>query len=494
MAAAAKADVLQLIPQLSELELLEVCTGLNLTLGDKQRRDRKTALFNLLTRYITSEDIEDKEENEQLAIFEKLRTDVQALLAAAAEDEDEETKEKLRIETEMLEKLAELKELAGKAGVRTTKFEDGAWSSSSLLEEAVSAVKESTSLENLAGGSKREDKSSKSTVTSTTVKWKEFKLQGGTIGGESQLDYGDVCFQMRDGLATYTEGEVMRGVIKSAKPGSELRTFFERAQNMSIEDFKSILRTHYRVRESSKIMDDMVANSQGAEQSLYKYVMKMMAYRDEILEVTKGEECPLGEALVKRRFTDSLLSGLRKPILRLEVQAILQRKLTDPKTLEEVEKVMARDEENERKLGKSVAKADAKALEADIVARKKEAERQEAVERRLEKLAIQVQNLEVLLRGNNKKLPELKTRDETDAKVAALIAQVQHLEAQLETYQEDAAEMKNRRQSGLGGKDGFQRKRKRFQCAQCKRDNSFCFHCSKCGEVGHYGANCKKNE
>ena len=87
---------------------------------------------------------------------------------------------------------------------------------------------------------------------------KDFKIQGGTIGGENQLDYGNLCFQIRDGLnSDYSEKEVMHGVIKAAKPGSELRRYLERARNLTFEDFRIVLRMHYRVRESSKIMDDM---------------------------------------------------------------------------------------------------------------------------------------------------------------------------------------------------------------------------------------------
>ena len=317
------------------------------------------------------------------------------------------------------------------------------------------------------------------------MKLKDFKLQGGTIGGDNQLDYGDVLFQMRDGLSSYSQEEVMRGVIKSVKPGCELRRFFERAKKMTIADFKSILRTHYRVRESSKIMDEMVANIQELDQPLHKYVMKMMAYREEILEVTIGEECPLGEPLVKRRYTDAVLSGLRKPILRLEVQAILSRNLSDPTTLDEVEKVMTRDEENERKLGVSVKKAEAKALEVDMAARKKEAERADAVERRLEKLAKQVENLEALLKGNLTQVQAPKSQQEaTDARIASLLATVESLQSQLQ--------MKNAAAKQTGGRGGG--RRQRYQCPTCKVSGSMCFHCRTCGDVGHYGANCPKND
>ena len=61
MANIAKDNVLQLVPKLSELQLLEVCTGEGLQLT-KSKKDRKTALANMLVRYVTSEDVEDSDD------------------------------------------------------------------------------------------------------------------------------------------------------------------------------------------------------------------------------------------------------------------------------------------------------------------------------------------------------------------------------------------------------------------------------------------------
>ena len=117
MAAAAKEVVLQLVPKLAELELLEVCAGLNLKLSDKPRKDRKTALYNMLVRHITSEEIEEKEEAEQLAIFGKLGSELQLLLhEKLGEDGDEDAAKAEELEEAMLQKLQELKEMAGMGG------------------------------------------------------------------------------------------------------------------------------------------------------------------------------------------------------------------------------------------------------------------------------------------------------------------------------------------------------------------------------------------
>ena len=482
MADLAKSEVQKLIPKLSELQLLEVCDGLGLKLT-KAKDDRKKALRYLLERYLSSEEVEDSND-EGLAIYTKLATDLKDLIQADEEDDKGDPKKSL--DPSLQAKLNTLKmTVAGLGG--------GSGSESSAFD--ITSIKTE---DKMSDG----DTEGLSGLTSKLKVFnKDFKIQGGTIGGENQLDYGNVCFQMRDGLTTgYSEKQVISGVVRATKPGSELRRYFhgEKGRNLSFEDFKIFLRTHYRVRESSKIMDEMVACVQGVQQPLHNYVMLMFAYRDEILDATKGEDEPLGDALVKRRCHDSLLSGLRKPAIRLEMQALLQRNLPDPQLLAEVNLVMSRDEDNERKLGKSIAKAEVKAMEAESAARRKADERQEAMERNIDKLTAHVLRLEGMLKGKPS-FSEVKHKADTssDETVAALIAQVQHLEAQLQGFESDIDKEVERRLTKKDGFDGIlKRKFVRFNaCVECDKARKRCTHCRDCGKPGHKAGDtaCEKN-
>ena len=127
---------------------------------------------------------------------------------------------------------------------------------------------------------------------------------------------------MKEGIEIgYGEKEVMAGVVRAAKPGSELRKYLvkhrHRHPNMTYSDFKDTLREFYNVRESQRIMDEMKEMVQGPQQPLIKYVMALCAMRDEVLEVMQGEEHQIGEPLVRKRFVQSLLSGVQKPTIRL---------------------------------------------------------------------------------------------------------------------------------------------------------------------------------
>ena len=149
---------------------------------------------------------------------------------------------------------------------------------------------------------------------------------------------------MKEGLGLgYSEKEVMSGVIKAIQTGCSLKRYLEGTVGLTFDDFKGILKTHYNVKDSTTLLDEMVRSVQEPKQKLLNYVLKMMALRDEILEVTKDEDCPLGEVWVKRRFTDSLLSGLRKPTIRLEMQALLKQDKADPVLLKEVNLLMAKE-------------------------------------------------------------------------------------------------------------------------------------------------------
>ena len=62
------------MPKLTELQLLEITDGLSLKLS-KKKKERKEALQNLLVRHITSEEVEDSDD-EGLALYTKLLAQV----------------------------------------------------------------------------------------------------------------------------------------------------------------------------------------------------------------------------------------------------------------------------------------------------------------------------------------------------------------------------------------------------------------------------------
>ena len=256
MAEAAKTEVFQLVPKMSELQLLEITDALGLKLSDKPKSDRKKALRNLLKRHVESSELEDSDD-EGLAVFEKLVADMKELIK---EDDNEDDKAKLEQDVQL--KLDQLK--------------------SELVKELGGGTSEKS------GGSKVNnlENSSKLVTVPEYQKLKlqrDFRIQNGTIGGENPLDYGNLCFQIKEGLASgNSEKEIISAVLKATKPGTELQIYLIRARDLTFEDFKVTLREYYKVRESHKIMDEMVATVQKPKQPLLRYVIKMSSPHSEV--------------------------------------------------------------------------------------------------------------------------------------------------------------------------------------------------------------------
>ena len=332
----------------------------------------------------------------------------------------------------------------------------------------------------------------RSTTTTTTdyhrVHVREFKIANGSVGVEGSLDYSDLIMQMKEGLAVgYSHKEVMSGVVRATKPGSELRRYLVRKGEMPYEDFKQTLREFYNVRESQAIMDEMREMVQGETQDLLKYVMSMCALRDEVFEVSASEECPPGGALVKKRFVDSLLSGLLKPTVRLEMQAILKLDLPDPKLFSEVNQIAKRVEENEKKVGGGAQRVNVRSVDANkkqSVKVREDKWKQETAAK-LELLTTQVTKLEALLKENKLSKPN----ESLDGTMARLLGQVQHLTSQMQEYQSDGSDRGSRGGFGSSSSGKF----KFRKCADCERDRKFCRHCRKCKQEGHKEADCPEN-
>ena len=343
------------------------------------------------------------------------------------------------------------------------------------------------------------------------------------------MDYGNLCYQIKEGLASgYGEKEVISGVISVTEPGSELRTYLERARKLTFEDFKITLREYYKVRESHKIMDEMVATVQKPKQPLLKFVMTMCALRDEILEVMQGEECSQDERLVQRRFVDSLSSGIREPTIRLEMQSVLKQNLSDTLLFKEVNQIMTRVEENEKKLETESKSVSVKAVDVQEGGskgqRRKEEERRDA---EIAALTAQVQQLEALLRSTHvpppsgpNPSPAACSKEAVDQnKIDMLMAQVYQLQTEVQSYRNfsknpfsagGSAGVGSGGGAGLGagggagggavsgGGQGFGGAKtgpRKFsfgfhKCDDCVIAKTQCNHCRKCGKEGHKKAVC----
>ena len=473
-------EILEMLPGLIEQDLEEVVTGLTLDVkSTKGKGSRKSLLLNTIRRYITSEEVED-EEDQGLEMMGKLHTDIETRLNKMKDDLKEEKTKASEIEevTKMEEKLAKMKEeIAGYSG-----------SDSSLLNEAMQLLKskENWNKEGDEANISRDillkvnDSKSKGgtpellpagglrsggvggRVDMHKFKIKEFKING-TIGGDSEIEFSSLIYQVKEGRKLgYSEEEIQLGIVKVVKDKT-LKKFFEINTELSSEDFYGMLRNHYDVEDSTTLLEEMSTSVQEPTENIVKFVMRMMNYRNTILQVTAAEDCPLGEPIIQKQFVRSVLVGLRKPTNRLELQPLFgNRNTTDLQILKEVKEIMKKDKENEKKMGK---KGDVSTLDVDL---------DKLAERKKEGKVIEEAVLE---------------------QISNLTAQVQGLLNAVELLKDELREIK--RSGGVtfsdqqrGGDPSFKFKK----CKDCEKNRKYCTHCSICGSKDHKRKDCEKNE
>ena len=85
-----KEEAILLLGRLTELQLLEISAGLDLTVKEG-KTDRKKALYNCIVRYLASEEVEESDD-EGLAIFQKLVDDIKLLLQEEELEKDADEK------------------------------------------------------------------------------------------------------------------------------------------------------------------------------------------------------------------------------------------------------------------------------------------------------------------------------------------------------------------------------------------------------------------
>jgi hypothetical protein len=333
--------------------LLSICEENTIAISDA-KKTKKTAVANAVIRYLTSEQLEDMDD-EGMSVLKK----VDEILRRDRRGGDR----------------------------RTTTAMD--MSSSSRHSE----VKTEDSPEK------------KTTITKVEFsKLREFKIIGGMVGGtgENALDYMSLCHQMAEGRELgFTQREVRNGVVRAIKAGSALRKYFERNSKITDLKFIKMLRQYYEMKDSSTLLSEMDKCFQEPKEKEKDFVLRLMAMRDDIVALSLEEEYPKELREVHMRMLHIISVGLRKDTVRIELQGVLKDELmSDEDLLDELRKVVARDTEHRSKV-KSGGQADVHTLgAAEGVGSKPSTQSQTEMEKKvlaeLSKVSAQVSELAVV--------------------------------------------------------------------------------------------------
>ena len=467
---------------LGEAELTEICAELQIAIP-AEKAGVKPALFNLIVTFLTSDDFQNDLDN----AF-RILTELQKSLD-----------KKLNISTVKLEPKDKD---GGKTILRNQKVDDkeGEHSQSNSSVETPSTLEtpeveqvnqiNSRNTNSCNGGSFPRMVASGGGPSPIRPRnlyrvHREFKIVGGTLGGEGQLEFSEVSFQITEGLAIgYSDREVISGVIKAMKPGCSLRKYCESRRNLTYSSLISILRSHYGVKDSQDLIAEMRMMKQEPKEKVGDFVKRVMAMRNTIIEVAQNEEHQIDIAMVKKACFHAISVGLRRDTIRLELRHILTNiSLDDDEVLKEVSLAAARDREHlDRQNPRGAGGADACSLNTEYrdVAEISQvnAARENSILDRIERqLTAHVSEMQAVRSRMDQFERQLQGRP------------VQPIPPQIPPPGGNGA--------ANGGNNNRNTRRTNFRnfirCEACEQNRQFCTHCSKCGAADHKRKDCTEN-
>ena len=300
---------------------------------------------------------------------------------------------------------------------------------------------------------------------------RDFKINGtvGSLDQKDTLSYTSLSFQIAQGKkAGYTFEEIQAAIIKAIKPTSSLRNYLEGRVNMEEKAFIQVLRSHYKEKDSAAVFHEMANCVQMSSESELEFCLRVMSLRQRVISLSREEECPFDENLVKKRFFQALFTGLKHNNIRFELQNILKAgTISDEDLLQEVSYTSSIESERINKFKiKSGVNEVPKTTDKSSEAKENENKKKE------NSIFVEISKL-------NAKVSELASvRDE-----------IRDVKKQLES-----GNFETNKKSG----ETRRRQRRIFRCKGCERVNSnYCNHCFLCEATDHRRNQCpqlnKKN-
>ena len=431
-----RSEVLAGVRMLNGSQLEDCCEKLKLTVADA-KKGNKRALENVVIRYLTSEDLENTDD-EGMSEFLMLNDHIKTLLDMQA--------------TNTLNQLS------------TTL--------SQVMTNAMSGANTTPPTPTPQVVVKKEDADAAPAAAVTTKvelhKLREFKINGGTV--PDSIDYINLSNQMADGIeAGYAEKEVRNGVVRAMKPGTSLRRFFEGplARKMTDKEFRDALRSYYEQEDSETLQEQLRKAVQKEGQMEKDFLLDMIDLRDKLEVTSAAEGCPISKPVLRRKFTHALAVGFRKETIRLEMQGVLKRDdWTDNQLREELRLIVKNDKEHRDKTAGQ--KKDANVTMLDIDRGAANAKSKETLSATVERVVT----------------------DKVNKMEAKLEAKLDRLLGEIASNNVDAKDGEHRRNQ----KSGPGRTKKFKKCEACEASGAFCKHCSNCGNFGHKRYYCPEAE
>ena len=344
------------------------------------------------------------------------------------------------------------------------------------------------------------------TAALTTSKLREFKINGSVDGGkEGTLQYVSLVSQITLGeSANYTTPEIIYGVIRACPPTSAFRTLLESNLSMDMDEFQSLLKSHYGIQDSDSILLQLKSCFQQPSQSAYEFCCRAISLRNQLQRVAAEEGQPWGDDRLKKRLYRTISTGLKQNGVKLDLLPHLTESstLTDREFLEKVSQAESLEKE---RLGKVEAKeAEIKLLtqKSALDSSSKSSSSKSSVPAVKSKIpaAPESEKLVAALNALSTNIEALNKNSSDQAKRLGVLEQF--LSGQINSLGQannlnfgnfpvnnnggGAANQNNLPAANNGTVGNNNASRRYRRCANCVANNvGYCTHCFKCLQSGH---------
>ena len=309
---------------------------------------------------------------------------------------------------------------------------------------------------------------------------RELKIQGqiGEQGRNDQMSFVSLSRQIESAVEKgYSEKEVIEAIIKSMKPGLQLRSYIETLRDLTLPRLRQILRSHYKEKSGTQLYQELATMCQGPKESPETFLLRALDLRQKILFASQEADTNLkyDPDLVQGMFLRTIETGLRDDNILMKLRPILQNTLiSDEELIHQVSSISSAETERQARLGKT-----AKGFQASAVVATDERE--------------------------NEPVSQKSSHEKTTG--SHILATVQAMQAQIKTIQEQLAAQHTStptithspRPTVASGGDINSRDQNTnvsYACKSCKEKGTSaeCRHCNYCQGDNHFARNCRKRQ
>lgn len=308
---------------------------------------------------------------------------------------------------------------------------------------------------------------------------REFKVHGGQIGDQnSDITYNNICKQLDEGIKEgFTETEVIRGALRIVKPGA-FRDMLTNKEEMALCELKGFLRSHLGEKASTELFQELVCAKQHEHEPPQQFLYRMIGLKQKILFQSKqgNSDICYDPKTIQGVFLHTVYQGLgsKHTDIRQQLRPLLSRsQVTDEEILSQVMKIIADENEHQRRLGYTSRQKPAH-MHSVRVGDENHA-MMEKDHQAIQKLSAQVEALTTMVAA----LMDQKTTKNHAASAQGLSSHTQCPSASRTAVSQNLLPP--------------QRKEKPFCCMNCIQQGlEDCSHCFVCGEPGHRAIGCLK--